>query len=91
MHVLLLWLSSILLYEVHVTKMVSLLIGMRFLHTSLFNLNLFFTENVTSLIFRYAVPSSYITNKTERRDETDTAAVCLASTLNYYDAQLSSR
>ena len=46
MHVLLLWLSSILLYEVHththVTKMVSLLIGMRFLHTSLFNLNLFF-------------------------------------------------
>ena len=51
----------------------------------------FFTENVTSLIFRYAVPSSYITNKTERRDETDTTAVCLASTLNYYDAQLSSR
>ena len=56
----------------HVTKMVSLLIGMRFLHTSLFNLNLFFYRKcdqpdlqVCRAIFREQQEQI----KTERRDQ----------------------
>ena len=73
----------------HVTKMVSLLIGMRFLHTSLFNLNLFFYRKcdqpdlqVCRAIFREQQEQI----KTERRDQIRHGRVLSSINVQHYDA-----